>query len=567
MRITFKPEDAKRENIIEQIKSIPSYPIVYVYEGEDEVVLTITTNSPFITTKEIHKVLCQYKHWFKYDTSVSDQLVKKNPYPVYEFFPGEEPSFENAIKFNMKTAKQKHTGRVNRTPMDIYYQDLKSSIGQIERKVYAIESPYSISFLVNMKNKESKKTYPVQIEIQKSLFYINYGTKQGYASRNCPTYEVKQCSKRKYRDTNILNYITVKPSPTDGKLKVREEFYIEMLVDNSCIITEKYKDTHTFEKPLIVAGDIYPVEKIKDLKDILGDYYEEFMSLFEVVEENNTITLTITDKYREHRRQIFAEEKANCIPTEAEQAKIEKQKAIQMLNQASENPNSAFKIPNEAKLTCTFCEEQNNQLYWTDPTSSFYLSMVAAFVKKLPYSIDKEQNDDYVPGLFFNKLPIVKNDFSFFRFPQNQNIYAAMTNCLGAIPIAGIIIQICTIFQRMILGELPPDYDSIKREFQELDNTNIYSKYQEKINNLLWTVVCYYNILCISDAEERRSILEQFYNEVDAKTYYILKDSMESFLSSKMVRSVPITSERNPEICESILAYQQKNNAPKRPTK
>ena len=80
-------------------------------------------------------------------------------------------------------------------------------------------------------------------------------------------------------------------------------------------------------------------------------------------------------------------------------------------------------------------------------------SIVYEFASKLPYSMDY-QDKEFVPGIFLNISPV---NSSKWIFKDHPSLYYKMINWGDTLK-SGILLQVCFIFQLMIMGEFPNNY-------------------------------------------------------------------------------------------------------------
>lgn len=136
-------------------------------------------------------------------------------------------------------------------------------------------------------------------------------------------------------------------------------------------------------------------------------------------------------------------------------------------------------------------------------------SIVYEFARKLPYSMDY-MDKDFVPGVFLNISP--KNPVK-RSFKEYSNLYYKMIGWNDTKK-SGILLQICTIFQAMIMGQLPDNFWLNEEDFENLGISQMTK--DEEYNRFLFETLQMLPQYCVklnlaNDIEERRKILDDIY--------------------------------------------------------
>ena len=99
-------------------------------------------------------------------------------------------------------------------------------------------------------------------------------------------------------------------------------------------------------------------------------------------------------------------------------------------------------------------KNEKDSFYSTENLSLiFYTSMVYGFAKHLPYSLDIEQ-PEYVPADFYNMEPLDVDINDWFKWDDRRTFFNAMVNGSETFR-TGMLLQMCAIFQKMLLGQFP----------------------------------------------------------------------------------------------------------------
>lgn len=136
-------------------------------------------------------------------------------------------------------------------------------------------------------------------------------------------------------------------------------------------------------------------------------------------------------------------------------------------------------------------------------------SIVYEFASKLPYSIDY-MDKDFVPGQFLNIAPI---NPSKWIFKDYNCLYHKMINW-GDTKKSGILLQICNIFQAMLIGQFPRNYQLTEENFHNLGIDQMTS--DNEYNQFLFETINLLPQYCIEvnsakTLDERRKTLDDIY--------------------------------------------------------
>lgn len=136
-------------------------------------------------------------------------------------------------------------------------------------------------------------------------------------------------------------------------------------------------------------------------------------------------------------------------------------------------------------------------------------SIVYKFAKKLPYSMDYK-DENFIPCDFFNFTSTIKNN-SIFKY--HDNLYSKMISWSDTFK-SGILIQICLIFQKMLLEKFPNDYKLTEDDYYNLGINNMTD--QEEYNRYFFEILkelpeYYKRVNDKSNQEERREVLDELY--------------------------------------------------------
>ncbi len=168
-----------------------------------------------------------------------------------------------------------------------------------------------------------------------------------------------------------------------------------------------------------------------------------------------------------------------------------------------------------------FCEKLNS----SNLSLSFNTSMVYVFAKNLPYSIDIEQLE-YVPADFLNFMPYDEEN-RWFKHSDSKTYFSVLVRQSETFKTA-MFLQVCFIFQKMLLGEFPSPNDLTEDSFYDFgfDNLTINQFY----NRCFFDIICclsyfYSKIESCNNYLERRKVLEEFYFKIMSKVSQMFTNS------------------------------------------
>ena len=146
---------------------------------------------------------------------------------------------------------------------------------------------------------------------------------------------------------------------------------------------------------------------------------------------------------------------------------------------------------------------------------TLHTSMVYGFAIHLPYSMDIEQ-EEYVPGDFLNIEPHDVNENVWFKEKDRRTYFNAMVNWGDSFK-SGMLLQICFIFQQMLLGNISIDYSYNEQDYKRLgiDKLTSNEKYNKNFFDILSRLPLYYQyVVSSSDVPDRRKRLEKVYSQM-----------------------------------------------------
>ena len=153
-----------------------------------------------------------------------------------------------------------------------------------------------------------------------------------------------------------------------------------------------------------------------------------------------------------------------------------------------------------------------------NPSFGLYASMVYGFAKNLPYSIDVKQ-EEFVPASFFNVEPLDVDENPWFKYDDRRTLFNAMRSW-GDTFRSSMLIQVCSMFQQMILGNIPSTLNFSENDYVRLGINKLIEdeEYNRMFFEALKTIPTYYaQISRTDDIDARRKVLEDFYNDVCIK--------------------------------------------------
>jgi len=156
--------------------------------------------------------------------------------------------------------------------------------------------------------------------------------------------------------------------------------------------------------------------------------------------------------------------------------------------------------------------------YYRNPTLSLYTSMVYGFANHLPYLMDIEQ-PEYVPADFLNMVPDDVEENSWFKWEDRRTYFNAMIHW-GDTFKSGMLLQICNVFQKMILGQFPTNFILTEENYigWGIDLITQDQEYNRCFFETLKTLPDWYHKLTSSvNNDERRNILDVMYADIMSK--------------------------------------------------
>lgn len=157
-------------------------------------------------------------------------------------------------------------------------------------------------------------------------------------------------------------------------------------------------------------------------------------------------------------------------------------------------------------------DERNN---YNNLSLCLYTSMVYGFANHLPYSIDIEQ-PEYVPADFLNMLPNDVEENWWFKYEDRRTYFNALVNW-GDTFKTGILLQVCNIFQKMILNQIPSDFVITEENYVSwgIDLITNNKEYNRHFFETLKSLPYWYKKLFSStNNEKRRCILDMMYPDI-----------------------------------------------------
>lgn len=150
---------------------------------------------------------------------------------------------------------------------------------------------------------------------------------------------------------------------------------------------------------------------------------------------------------------------------------------------------------------------------YDNPSLSFISSMVYGFAGHLPYSMDIEQ-EEFVPGDFLNLEPHDVEENPWFKYSDRRTYFNSMVNW-GDTFKSGILLQVCYIFQQMLLGNISPNVSFTQQDFEKQGFAKFtpYIEYNKRFFYIIRLLPKYYvKVVSSKDNEERRKNLEEVYS-------------------------------------------------------
>lgn len=177
-----------------------------------------------------------------------------------------------------------------------------------------------------------------------------------------------------------------------------------------------------------------------------------------------------------------------------------------------------------------------------NPSLTFYTSMVFGFAKHLPYSMDIEQ-PEYVPADFYNMEPFDVDTNNYFKWDDRRTFFNSMVNW-GDTFRTGMLLQMCTIFQKMLLGQFPNDFELKDSDFEDwgIDAMTKDIDYNRKFFETLKALPKYYQMVVNAPTNvERRKCLDEMYEEIMQRISARYGGFRESDANGNIIKDFPGT--------------------------
>ena len=160
-----------------------------------------------------------------------------------------------------------------------------------------------------------------------------------------------------------------------------------------------------------------------------------------------------------------------------------------------------------------------NMLSESGKAEEMICRMVYEFASKLPYSMDY-MDPDFVPGDFLNMRPENPKKRIFI---DHGNLYNKLVSWSDTI-VNGVKLQVCTIFQKMLMTEDTERYQLEEIDFYTygFDKLTCMDIYNRNIFNLLVGLPKFCVLVRNAQTpEERRNVLKQVYEVIDRVASYV----------------------------------------------
>lgn len=161
-----------------------------------------------------------------------------------------------------------------------------------------------------------------------------------------------------------------------------------------------------------------------------------------------------------------------------------------------------------------FVKKNKGSLY-RNPSASLYTSMVYGFANHLPYSMDIEQ-PEYVPSDFLNMTPLDVDDNNWFKWEDRRTFFNSLVRW-GDTFKTGMLLQMCNVFQKMILGQFPREFELTEEHYTEwgISTMTRDKEYNRCFFETLKLLPTYYKkIVSTLNNDERRKMLDEMYNDI-----------------------------------------------------
>lgn len=193
---------------------------------------------------------------------------------------------------------------------------------------------------------------------------------------------------------------------------------------------------------------------------------------------------------------------------------------------------------------------------YNNPTATLYTSMVYSFARHLPYSMDIEQ-PEYVPADFLNMTPHDVEENNWFKWEDRRTFFNAMINWQDTRK-SGMLLQVCNIFQKMILGKFPTDFELKEEDYVSwhIDTMTKDQEYNRSFFEALKSLPNYYQkVINSTTNEERRDILNKMYQAVMTKIEQKLGGYKETESEGNIIRETKASISISPFRDIEMLVY------------
>lgn len=210
----------------------------------------------------------------------------------------------------------------------------------------------------------------------------------------------------------------------------------------------------------------------------------------------------------------------------------------------------------ELKWTSEIQNNLSKRDFYSNPTLSFYTSMVYGFANHLPYSMDIEQ-PEYVPADFLNMMPYDVDLNQWFKFEDRRTFFNALIHW-GDTFKTGMLLQMCNVFQKMILGQFPNDYTLTEEDYRVwgIDTMTKDKDYNRCFFETLKSLPDYYKeLIAKENNEDRRKVLENMYNDIMNKIAHRFGGFKETDGNGNIVRESKGTIPIRPSKDVSMFVY------------
>lgn len=195
---------------------------------------------------------------------------------------------------------------------------------------------------------------------------------------------------------------------------------------------------------------------------------------------------------------------------------------------------------------------------YNNPSLCFYTSMVYGFAEHLPYSMDIEQ-PEYVPADFLNMNPHDVDENFWFKWDDRRSYFNAMMHWGDALK-TGMLLQVCNIFQKMILGQFPNNFELTEENYKNwgIDAMTDEPEYNRNFFETLKALPDWHDkLISAVDNEERRSILESMYADMMNKISNRYGSFRETDINGNIIRDEKGVIPIKPSMDVEMLIYRE----------